>query len=140
MQLSPAAELALRGVRVLAEKASERPVPMDVICSEADLPKQYLVKIFSMLARADIVRPVRGKHGGYLLSRGADAISLLEVIEAVEGPLALNFCQHDPPQCEDERCPARAVWRELQETMKAKLAEVKLAAVCHLPCRLGESD
>jgi len=107
---------------------------MDEICKEADLPKQYLVKIFAMLARADLVRPMRGKHGGYLLARSPDDICLLEVIEAVEGPLALNFCQHDPPQCDDEACPARETWAELQQTFKEKLAQVKISAICHRPC------
>jgi len=128
MQLSQAAELAVRGIRVLVTKGGDRPLPMDLICSEADLPKQYLVKIFAMLARVGLVRPVRGKHGGYLLGRPAEDISLLEVIEAVEGPIALNFCQIHPPQCDNEDCAIRSVWCELQQTFRDKLESVSMAA------------
>ena len=77
MNVSPAAELGIRGIRLLAEKADEHPVPLDVICTDGDLPKQYLVKIFAMLAKADLVRPVRGKRGGYLLGRPAGEMTLL---------------------------------------------------------------
>jgi Rrf2 family transcriptional regulator, iron-sulfur cluster assembly transcription factor len=127
MQLSQAAELAVRGIRVLALKGGDQPTPMDLICAEADLPKQYLVKIFAMLARVGLVRPVRGKHGGYLLGRPAEDISLLEVIEAVEGPIALNFCQAQPPQCDNEDCGIRTVWCELQQLFKDKLSNVNMA-------------
>ena len=129
MNVSPAAELGIRGIRLLAEKADEHPVPLDVICTDGDLPKQYLVKIFAMLAKADLVRPVRGKRGGYLLGRPAGEMTLLEIIEAVQGPLALNFCQHNPPRCDDDACPAREVWSELQDVVSKKLASVTLADV-----------
>ena len=129
MNIAPAAELAIRGIRLLAEKESDQPTPLDVICKEGDLPKQYLIKIFSLLAKADLVRPIRGKRGGYLLGRAAGEITLLEIIESIQGPLALNFCQHAPSRCDDEDCPAREVWAELQKTMTDKLASVSLADI-----------
>ncbi|MHC4563523.1 MAG: RrF2 family transcriptional regulator [Planctomycetota bacterium] len=129
MNLSMAAELAIRGIRILALKSGERPVPLKVICGEGDLPKQYLVKIFAMLAKADLITPIRGKHGGYVLARKPEDITLLAVIEAVEGPLALNLCQYSPPKCEATECGLRKVWAELQETVQTKLGSVTLASV-----------
>jgi len=133
MHLSQAAELAVRGVRVLVKKGDDRPIPMDVICEDADLPKQYLIKIFAMLAKADLVSPVRGKGGGYRLARSARDISILDVIEAVEGPVTLNLCQHTPPQCDHEDCPIRPVWAELRETLRDKLSKVSLADTVRCP-------
>ena len=127
MNIAPAAELAIRGIRLLAEKNSDEPTPLDIICKEGDLPKQYLIKIFSLLAKADLVRPVRGKRGGYLLGRPAADISLLQIIESIQGPLALNFCQHNPTRCDDDECPGRSVWAELQQTVTERLAGVSLA-------------
>ncbi len=115
---------------MLVVKGGEKPISMDVICAEADLPKQYLVKIFAMLARVGLVRPVRGKHGGYLLGRPAEDISLLEVIEAVEGPVALNLCQISPAQCDNEDCAIRPVWTELQELFVQKLGSVNIGFGC----------
>nr|MBC8372009.1 Rrf2 family transcriptional regulator [Planctomycetota bacterium] len=100
MRISPAAEFAVRGALVLAEHYGNGPTTLNSICEEQDISKQYLVKIFASLARAGLVRPVRGKLGGYLLAREPAQISILDLMEAVEGPIAVNFCQHDPPRCD----------------------------------------
>jgi Rrf2 family cysteine metabolism transcriptional repressor len=126
MRLSPAAELAIRGVVVLANRHGDGPTTLKAICAARDLPKQYLVKLFSSLAKADIVTAIRGKRGGYVLSREPKQITVLEVIEAVEGPIALNFCQHTPPKCEEYRCRLRPVWTELQGIVRGKLSAVTI--------------
>jgi len=92
------------------------------------------VKIFALLARADLVLPVRGKHGGYLLSREPKDITLLEMIEAVEGPMAINRCQEDPPRCDFEDCPLRPVWEDIQQFLRQKLSSVTLADAAR--CRM----
>ena len=110
----------------MAESYGEGPVTLKAICDGRDLPKQYLVKLFSLLAKADIITAVRGKRGGYVLSREPDKISLLEVVEAVEGPLALNLCQHTPPRCNETGCPMRTMWADLQSMFREKLQRVKI--------------
>jgi len=126
MRLSPAAELAVRGVVVLAKYYGEGPTTLKVICAARDLPKQYLVKLFSLLAKANIITAIRGKRGGYILSRDPEDITLLEVIEAIEGPIALNFCQHTPPKCDELDCPMRPLWSELQELIREKLGAMTI--------------
>jgi Rrf2 family protein len=132
MRLSPAAELAVRGVLELAARYGRGPVTLDTICAPRKLPKQYLTKIFSMLVRDGIVTPIRGKGGGYMLARAPANISLLQIIEAVEGPMALNFCQQEPAQCDSAGCSLRPVWSELQRLMREKLSSV-LVADCIAP-------
>ena len=130
MKLSPAAELAIRGILVLAGEDDSTPIPLKEICQRRDLPREYLVKIFSMLTKAGLVTPIRGKKGGYVLARSPEDISLLEVIEAVEGRISLNYCQHDPPQCDEDDCLVRPIWTELQHIVRDKLASSSLAEVC----------
>ena len=127
MKLSPAAELAVRGVLILTEHHGQGPVPLATICKRRDLPKQYLTKIFASLARAGLVTPVRGKKGGYMLGREPGQITILDIIEAVEGPIALNLCQHTPPRCDHTDCHLRAVWTDLQTVVRQKLGGVTLA-------------
>ena len=126
MKLSLAAELAVRGAMVLADHYGEGPITLETICSERDLPKQYLVKIFGSLAKAGLIIPVRGKRGGYLLTREPKRITLLQLVEAVEGPIFQTFCQQDPPKCKELNCPMRPIWAELQHIIRDKLGAVTL--------------
>jgi len=127
MRLSMAAELAVRGILCLAERYGQGPVPIDEICRTRCLPKQYLTKIFALLTRADLVSPLRGKGGGYVLARDPKDITLLAVVEAVEGPLALNLCLHTPPKCERHECRVRPLWAEIQESVRRVLSSKSLA-------------
>lgn len=121
MKISPAAELAVRGILVLAERYGKGPVTLTEICTDRELPKQYLTKIFAMLAKEGVITPIRGKHGGYVLAREPGATTLLQVIEAVEGPLALNYCQHSPSRCSQADCAIRPIWTEVQDFVRGKL-------------------
>lgn len=127
MKLSMAAELGVRGILTLAEEYGRGPVPLDEICRRRDLPKEYVAKIFTSLTRAGLVDAVRGKGGGHFLAKPPKEITLLEVIEAIEGPLATNLCQHTPPKCEEVDCPVRPVWNEIQEQVRALLASKHLS-------------
>jgi len=128
MRLAPAAEFAVRGAITLAEHYGQGPLSLHAICAQRGLSKEYLSKIFAALVRADLIEAVRGKRGGYVLARAPKDISVLEVIEAVEGPIALNFCQHDPPKCDAENCCLREVWADVQRIMRRRLGAVSLAS------------
>ena len=111
---------------VLAERHGQGPVALDAICAERDLPKQYLSKIFNSLARSGLILPVRGKGGGFLLARSPEATSLLEVIEAIQGPLAFRLCPPTPDRCARD-CRMRGLWEELQGYVRNKLSATSLA-------------
>jgi len=127
MKLLPAAEFAIRGVAVLAEEYGKGPITLNEICRRRKIAKQYLVKLFGVLSRAGLVMPVRGKRGGFMLARDPGRVTLLEVIEAVEGPIAVNFCQYEPPRCDELNCPLRPVWGKLQRTIRDTLGSVTMA-------------
>jgi len=137
MRLSPAAELAIRGVSVLAEEYGHGPISLSEICRRRKLARQYLVKLFGILSRAGVIMPVRGKHGGYMLAREPKDISLLEIIETVEGPIVLNLCQYMPPRCNELDCPLRPVWRQLQETVRTTLGSVNMGSCAAAHERAG---
>jgi Rrf2 family protein len=134
MKLSMAAELAVRGIVVLASRHGQKPTPLDEICRLRKLPRDYMTRIFSLLSRAHLVTAIRGKGGGYRLARAPKQITLLEVIEAVEGQLAVNLCQHNPPKCEEEDCRVRPVWADLQKKVRSALASKTLdELICDVP-------
>jgi Rrf2 family protein len=128
MKLSPAAELAIRGVLVLAEQYGKGPTTLADICELRGLSREYLAKVFGQLARVDIITPIRGKKGGYVLAHDPKDISLLDIITAVEGPQYLNLCQYDPPKCDQtETCKVHLIWTELQEIFENRLRTAFLA-------------
>ena len=131
MRISTAAELGVRGMAYLAKNYLNGPVPMATICREQGLPRQYMLKIFAALGRAGYVRTTRGKGGGFVLAHPPQDISILNIIEAVEGPLALNFCQSKPSRCRwpSDNCPIQPLWDDLQAITSRKLGEFRLDRV-----------
>jgi Rrf2 family protein len=127
LRLSPAAELGVRAALVLTEHYGKGPVTLSQIGEVSELSGEYLSKVLAMLSRANVVNSVRGKHGGYVLAADPSTINLLQVVEAIEGPTALNLCQFDPPRCENVKdCKVQKIWHELQETFNAKLKSMTL--------------
>lgn len=91
------------------------------------IPPTFLAKILQKLGKAEIASSIRGSRGGFRLARHPRAITLLSVIEAVEGPLAPNACLVEGNRCSrTNRCAVHPVWRELREIIGAKLEEVTL--------------
>jgi len=88
MKISSRCEYACRAIIELALNAnSEQPVTALTIASKRNIPGKYLVHILIQLKRAGIVRSVRGAQGGYVLCRPPENISLLDIVEAIEGTI-----------------------------------------------------
>jgi Rrf2 family protein len=100
------------------------------LAEETRIPPEFLRKILSALARARIIGAVRGPQGGVRLARKAEEISLLEIVEAIEGPLALSECTRTPPVCpRASACPVHPIWNRCQEQLRQTLASVSLASL-----------
>ena len=87
MRTSRATEYALLATAHIAENHKEGPILSQQISEEYKIPRDYLLKILKKLIKANILRSIRGPHGGFVLIRDVSKISLLEIIEAIEGPL-----------------------------------------------------
>ena len=128
LTLSPAAELAMRAALTLAIEYGKGPVRLCDICAVRDMQRDYTAKVLGYLSRARLVVPIRGKNGGYTLARDPGEITLLDVIEAVEGPISLNLCQKENPECDQaDTCPVGAVWSDIQDFAVGKLSGKTLA-------------
>lgn len=86
MKLSRTVNYAVKATLQLAKTGSATPVPCSQLASEGKMPERFLLQILRNLVTHGILRSTRGVDGGYSLVRPADQISLLEVIEAIEGP------------------------------------------------------
>src|SRR3989442_9812644 len=100
MQVSRKIDYALRAVIHLAnEETSDRACSVAEIAAQERIPRQFLEKIVRELIHKGLVRSRRGPHGGYMLARPADQVTFRDVIEAVEGPILLNVCVGEHPDC-----------------------------------------
>ena len=116
MQVSRRVDYALRAVIHLAsEENAGRVCTSAEIAEREQIPKTFLEKIFQQLLRNRVLRSRRGPNGGYELGRPANQLSFRDVIEAVEGPIALNVCVGEHPDCSLlGTCGMNRVWAEGQ--------------------------
>jgi len=121
MQITRQADYAVRAVLHLARNGDHRTATSS-IAAEQRIPPSFLAKIISQLSIAGLLHTSRGARGGATLAREPKDITLLEVIEAIDGPIQLNECVEDTGVCSfEEACPLRPVWCEAQEELVKKL-------------------
>jgi Rrf2 family protein len=122
MQITRQADYAVRAVLYLAGLNNGRRAPTSEIAREQRIPPSFLAKIVSQLSVAGVVQTSRGARGGVTLARSPGDITLLEVIEAIDGPILLNECVEDPSVCYfGDDCPVQGVWCDAQSGLVQKL-------------------
>ena len=128
MQVSRKVDYALRAVIYLASLPGDRPVPVSDIATRRRIPQKFLEKIIKDLIRAGLVVSHRGAHGGYTLARPPESVSFRDVIEAVEGPIAINQCVNERRDCSVlTSCNMQTIWQEGQRRMLDYFAATTLA-------------
>ena len=121
MQITRQADYAVRAVLHLARNGDQRTATSS-IAEEQHIPPSFLAKIISQLSIAGLLHTSRGARGGVTLAREPREINLLEVIEAIDGPIQLNECVESDGACAfEEACPLRPVWCEAQEELVNRL-------------------
>jgi Rrf2 family protein len=123
------------GVRLmvhLARHFGTGPASLAGIAAEEDLPRAYLEQLVVSLREAGLVVSTRGAHGGYELARSPEAITMSEVLRALEGPIAPMFCATDDPEhaliCDRaSRCTVNLLWVRVRDAITTTLESMTLA-------------
>lgn len=116
------------GLMVQLSQSPERRVSAQQLATELGLPPPTVATLLKKLGRAGLVVSARGAGGGYCLSRAPKAISLAEVVAAIEGPVMLTECALEDGRCDLERdCATRGHWRALNDTVRAAMTAMSLA-------------
>lgn len=128
MQLTRAADYAVRVMVHLAGLPEEERALLPDLALATKAPGSFLSKVLQALTRAEMISSRRGKTGGFvILQRGRDA-SMRQVIEAIDGPVALNVCLNGGKDCERKSwCPAHPVWARAQRAMMDVLMNVSVS-------------
>jgi Rrf2 family protein len=111
------------------------------LAAAAECPEQFLSKVLQNLTRAGLVTSHRGNTGGFELPYSRRGASILEVVEAVEGPIRLNLCLTSPRGCDRQSwCPAHTVWDQAQKAMADVLQKATIGELAmHAAARQAES-
>jgi Rrf2 family protein len=115
MQITRQADYAIRAVLYLSRLGPNQRAATSTVAQEQRIPPSFLAKIISQLSIAGLLHTSRGARGGVSLAREAKEISLLDVVEAIDGPILLNECVSDASTCTFEKdCPLHTIWCEAQ--------------------------
>lgn len=130
MRLTRGSDYAIRGMIYLAKQPQGKICLVSQVAETQSLPESYLAKIFQDLSRSGLVVSHRGAKGGFVLARDPNSITLRQVIEAVEGPIALSPCLDERVGCElSETCEVHFVLAEAQSRLLDVLDGATLQSV-----------
>jgi Rrf2 family transcriptional regulator, iron-sulfur cluster assembly transcription factor len=134
MLLSTKGRYAVMAIVEVARQVDAKPLSLADISSRLELSLAYLEQLFMKLRRKGLVRSVRGPGGGYVLGREAGAISIGEVMAAVEEPVRMTRCATFEDGCvASRRCSTHHLWDALGVHIGQFLAAASLADVLHGP-------
>jgi Rrf2 family protein len=130
LRLSKKADYALMAMKHLAQKRASPSTSAREIAEQYDIPIELMAKVLQRLVRMRLLASTQGTRGGYMLGRPAAAISVAEVIEAIDGPFTVTACSTDKHDCEQfNKCSIRDPLWQIRERIAAALETVTIAEI-----------
>jgi Rrf2 family protein len=126
MKLTRASSYALHAVAFMAQQKNDKPVASHNIAAARGIPERFLLKVLKPLVSAHVLRSIKGPHGGYKLARSPADINMLEILEAVDGPIR----GHAPFEEQNNAAlnsKLEAICRESADHTRKYLEKVRLA-------------
>jgi Rrf2 family protein len=130
MEINRTTDYAIRVVMDLALQGRGQRITSAQIARRQEIPRDYISKVLVSLSRAGIVATLSGRAGGVQLLRPPASLSVLEVLEAVEGPLTLNRCLTRKGECpRDRSCTVHWFWARTQKGLARMLQATTIAGL-----------
>ena len=128
MQITKQADYAVRAVLYLARLGQGNRAATSKIAEEKHIPPSFLATIVSQFSIAGILHTSRGARGGVTMARKPEDVTLLEVVEAIDGPILLNECAHPDSMCVFTKdCPLTSIWQSAQRDLVDRLKGANFA-------------
>jgi Rrf2 family iron-sulfur cluster assembly transcriptional regulator len=119
MIFSTATEYAIRGLSEIAARGSNGRMLLDDVVAGSGLPRDFLAKVFQKLVRAGVLQSTKGRGGGFELARAPHEITLIQVVEAIDGPQAHDKCVIGFARCSDEMpCAQHDLYKPIRQRIK----------------------
>jgi Rrf2 family protein len=139
MQITRAAEYAIRGILYLSSQPKGSVCLLSEISERQLIPPSFLSKIFQNLSRAGLVNSSRGTGGGFALTKDPHEITLLDVLEAIEGQISLNVCVTNGNACGNQPvCAVHDVWCKAQDNLLEMLRSRTFGELAEANRKLAE--
>jgi Rrf2 family iron-sulfur cluster assembly transcriptional regulator len=127
MQITRAGEYGVLGLMNLARRSPGQMAMIDDVSRTERIPKSFLAKIFQDLVKAGLVRSIRGAGGGFALVKDPAQVSVLEIIEAIEGKIVFQRCKQLKPDCDHAGgCALCGLFEQAQDGVKDVLLRTTL--------------
>lgn len=118
----------------LAGGETDRLYPASDVAEGTGLALPTVQKVLKQLAKTGLVESARGADGGYRLARSADEISAAQILDSLEGPVAITECSHDDSHCElESNCQVGGAWQKISVAIRAALDDVRLSDLRNPP-------
>lgn len=118
------------GLRILIDLATHDPAKPRLIrdiAQSQQISEKYISRLVIDLRRAHLIRSVRGVNGGFHLAKRPDEITLLDILETMEGPISVVDCVREPEKCRRQSlCPARDIWQKLNDGIRELTRSITL--------------
>jgi len=133
LKLSKLADYATVLMTAVANECAQT-LTGQILAERTHIPLPTVAKLLKVLARGGLLESVRGAHGGYRLARSAERITIADIINALEGPIAVTACSSHGGECSLETdCATRANWRLINTAIRGALEAVTLAQMAQRP-------
>ncbi|MBE0475763.1 MAG: Rrf2 family transcriptional regulator [Coriobacteriia bacterium] len=136
MRLTAKSEYGLLALIDLACRHGAGPISVREISERQGVPANFLEQLLVSLRRAGIVTSVRGARGGFELGKDPDAITVLDAVEALEGPLVPTLCSPDRECGRSHACAAAVVWERAADGLRGVLQGTTLSDLASAQTRL----
>ena len=132
LRISEAANLGLHAMAYLAASQSDDKTSVAELSKHLEVSKEHLGKVLQRLNKLGLLRSHKGPGGGFTLAKARDQITLLQILEAIDGPLPADCCMLASRPCPHERCSFGDLLTTLGERVRTHLAETRLSDVAPL--------
>jgi Rrf2 family protein len=133
MRISTKGDYATRALQDLALHYEQGPIPIEKVATRQGLPIRYLEQLLLTLKRAGFLLSKRGVNGGYSLAKPPAAITLGEILRAVDGPIESIYCVGEQPRelcARETECALREVWARVSQAVSAIVDRTSLQDLC----------
>ena len=141
MKISTKGRYGLRILIDLAHHEGDKPRLIRDIAQSQQISEKYISRLVIDLRKNHLIRSVRGVNGGFHLAKKPAEITLLEVVETMEGPIGVVDCVHNHNHCARHgSCGARTIWQKLNENIRNMMAEITLQGILDAYDRSGHTE